>query len=69
MHGFLIRNKDAGTSPEQKLNKSDNSSFNLQARKGKIFLAASPLHDEVIQFLINEGVKIIMIGTGKPETN
>lgn len=38
----------------------------LVTNTGKMLLAASPLHEGVIQFLKNEGVRIIMIGTGKP---
>ncbi len=41
----------------------------LVTNTGKMLLAASPLHERVIQFLKNEGVRIIMIGTGKPGTN
>lgn len=37
----------------------------LVTNTGKMLLAASPLHERVIQFLKNEGVRIIMIGTGK----
>ncbi len=40
----------------------------LVTNTGKMLLAASPLHERVIQFLKNEGVRIIMIGTGKPGT-
>ena len=41
----------------------------LVTNTGKMLLAASPLHESVIQFLRNEGVRIIMIGTGKAGTN
>lgn len=41
----------------------------LVTNTGKMLLAASLLHEGVIQFLKNEGVRIIMIGTGKPESN
>jgi len=41
----------------------------LVTNTGKMLLAASPLHERVIQFLKNEGVRIIIIGTGKTGTN
>jgi predicted regulator of amino acid metabolism with ACT domain len=68
IRGFLVTNTGSRTLLEKEWNKSDSSSSKLQARKGKMLLAASHLHEKVIQFLKNEGVRIIMIGAGKPGT-
>jgi len=69
IRGFLVTNTGSRTLLEKEWNKSDSSSSKLQARKGKMLLAASHIHEKVIQFLKNEGVRIIMIGAGKPEPN
>ncbi len=69
IHGFLVTNTGSRTLLEKEWNESDSSSSKLLARKGKMLLAVSPLHEKVIQFLKNEGVRIIMIGTDKAGLN
>ena len=68
IRGFLATNTGSRTLLEKEWNESDSSSSKLKARKGKMLLAASPLHEDVIRFLQNEGIKIIMVDTGKSGT-
>ena len=69
IHGFLVKNISSHNPIARELFESDNPSAKHRERRVKMLLAAHPLHEEVIQFLRDEGLKIIMIGTDKPGPN